>query len=374
MKRIAIAAVAVLLMTGCGGRANPLPGGSAYASSALAPTLAAFGLADETSILKLDKKQVVIGSTIDPKYHQLNPYGLAVASKTSGHLTKGDLVVCNFNDKQNVQGTGFTVVALHPAPGSKARLIVADKKLTGCAALALDNLDTIWATAFSANDDVAFSTQGVLQWDNGGKPFDRPWGQAGAPNPHLPDETFYESNAANGAILKVVFDDGYHAVAIAKGFAVNHGKPGSIFAPAGLTYDRKGDVLYIADGTDNTVVAFSKVSTIKSHGIVVEAGGKTFEGPDASHARLVFSGSPLNGPISMALLPNHNLVIGNTGNASGTNLMVEITPAGKLLATRNVDKGAAGALFGIVASGKTDSDTKIYFNDDNDNDLQVLER
>ena len=53
----------------------------------------------------------------------------------------------------------------------------------------------------------------------------------------------------------------------------------------------------------------------------------------------------------MALLPNHNLVIGNTGNASGTNLMVEITPAGKLLATRNVDKGAAGALFGIVASG-----------------------
>jgi hypothetical protein len=49
-----------------------------------------------------------------------------------------------------VQGTGFTIVALHPSPGSKARLIVADKKLTGCAALALDNLDTIWATAFSA--------------------------------------------------------------------------------------------------------------------------------------------------------------------------------------------------------------------------------
>jgi hypothetical protein len=157
----------------------------------------------------------------------------------------------------------------------------------------------------------------------------------GAPYPQLPDETFYESNAANGAILRVAFDDGYHAVPIAKGFAVNHGKPGSIFAPAGLTYDRKGDV---------------------------------------PHARLVFSGSPLNGPISMALLPNDNLAIGNTGNASGTNLMVAITPAGKLLATRNVDKGAAGALFGIVAGGTTDSDTKIYFNDDNDNDLQVLER
>jgi|SRR5580692_12778387 hypothetical protein len=117
-------------MAGCGGRANPLPGGSTYASSAVAPTLAAFGPADETSILKLDKKQVAIGSTIDPKYHQLNPYGLAVAPKNSGPLAKGDLVVCNFNDKQNVQGTGFTIVALHPSPGSKARLIVADKKLT----------------------------------------------------------------------------------------------------------------------------------------------------------------------------------------------------------------------------------------------------
>ncbi|MFY9739776.1 MAG: hypothetical protein WAK11_12110 [Candidatus Cybelea sp.] len=88
MKSIEIAAVAVLLMAGCGGRANPLPEGSTYASSAVAPALTAFGLADGTSILKLDKKQVVIGSTIDPKYHQLNPYGLAVASKTSGHLTK----------------------------------------------------------------------------------------------------------------------------------------------------------------------------------------------------------------------------------------------------------------------------------------------
>ena len=54
--------------------------------------------------------------------------------------------------------------------------------------------------------------------------------------------------------------------------------------------------------------------------------------------------------------------------------MLEITPSGKLLATRNVDKGPAGALFGIVATGTTDANTKIYFNDDNDNNLQVLQK
>jgi hypothetical protein len=54
--------------------------------------------------------------------------------------------------------------------------------------------------------------------------------------------------------------------------------------------------------------------------------------------------------------------------------MVELSATGKLMDVRNVDKGASGALFGIVATGMSASDTKVYFNDDNDNNLQVLER
>ena len=99
-----------------------------------------------------------------------------------------------------------------------------------------------------------------------------------------------------------------------------------------------------------------------------------FSGPSASDARIVYSGAPLNGPISTALLPNGNLVVGNTLDPDGTNLMLEISPSGKLLDTLNVDTGAAGALFGIVATGTNDNNTKVYFNDDNDNNVQVLER
>src|ERR1700678_53132 len=68
-----------------------------------------------------------IGSTIDPINGDQNPYGLVIAPATAGLITKGDLVVCNFNDATinttvpptgNVQGTGTTIIGLHPVVGS----------------------------------------------------------------------------------------------------------------------------------------------------------------------------------------------------------------------------------------------------------------
>lgn len=368
--RIAIAAVAAIFGAGCSGHSAVPPVGSMAGGTT--PMQRAVP-EDNTSMLNRLKKQVEIGSTIDPKFGQLNPYGLTVAPSTSGDFTAGDLVVCNFNAKSNVQGTGFTIVALHPKPGSKPTLVSADRSLRGCASLALSPGDTIWASAFSADDEPIITSSGKFDQALKGKAYDHPWGQAFAA-PAKGSPAFYESNAANGTLVRINLSSGFPTDVIAKGFAVNHGKPGSIFAPSGLTYDPMGDVLYVVDGTNNTLVALSHVSSIPAGGITVEKDGKTFKGPSAKDARLVFAGGPLDGPISAALLPNHNLILGNTGNSSGQNIMVELTPGGKVLATRNVDKGAAGALFGIVAIGTSDNDTKIYFNDDNDNDLQVLEK
>ena len=143
--------------------------------------------------------------------------------------------------------------------------------------------------------------------------------------------------------------------------------------PSGLAYDLKRDTLYIVDGTNDTLVAFSKVSTIPAGGITVEKAERRFPGLWRAGA-IGVSGAPLNASISSALLFNGNLVIGNTGNPSGTNLMVEISRAGKLLDTLNVDKGASGSIFGMVATGKSAATTKFYFNDDNDNNLQVLQK
>jgi len=366
---IAVAASATLLVTGCAHSAGVLPASPAGGAQSLQQLFPDGG----TSVLKTLTKQVVIGSTIDPKLHQVNPYGLTVAPATAGDFTQGDLVVCNFNDSKNVQGTGYTIVALHPTPGSKPRLVSDSKTLVGCAALALDPSDNIWATAFSSDDNPVLAPSGKLEVNIKGKDFDHPWGQVYA-QPKSGSPVFYESNAAKGTIVRINLGAKFTYDVIASGFAVNHGKPGSIFAPAGLTYDPSGDTLYIVDGTNNTVVAFSNVSKIPAGGIVVEPGGKTFKGPDADDAHLVLAGAPLDGPISATLLFNGNLVVGNTGNPSGQNLLVELTPSGKVLDVRNVDKGAAGALFGVVATGTSAADTKVYFNDDNDNNLQVLER
>jgi hypothetical protein len=364
------AAIGGLTFAGCshGGAMPPTQSGSGNAF------MGRFIPAKEHSILKMLKKQVVIGSTSDPKFMQLNPYGLTVAPSTTGDFSKGDLVVCNFNAKSNVQGTGNTIVALHPKPGSKPTLVAHDPKaLTGCAALALGPADDIWATAFESNDNPVLSATGGLEDNIKGKPFDRPWGQVFA-QPTTGSPAFYESNAGNGEVVRINLGSQFTYDVIAKGFAVNHGKPGSIFGPSGLTYDPNGDRLYIVDGQNDTVVAFSNVSTIPAGGIVVGKDGKTFSGPSAGDARLVFAGKPLNGPISAALLANGNIVVGNTGNPSGQNLMIELSPSGHVMDVRNVDKGASGALFGIVATGTSAKDTKVYFNDDNDNDLQVLER
>ena len=367
--QLVIAAIAAMAASGCHG-ASMIPAQSAgSAAQPVGQTLPD----NSVSILKMLSKQVVIGSTVDSKFHQLNPYGLTVAPASAGDFKKGDLVVCNFNDKANVQGTGFTIVALHPKPGSKPLLVSSSKTLVGCNALALSTGDDIWAAAFTANDNPVLSPTGVLEINIKGKPFDRPFGQIFA-QPKGGSPAFYATDAGDGTVVRINLGSPFTFDVIAKGFAINHGKPGSILGPSGLAYDPNGDQLYVVDGTNNTVVAFSKVSSIPNGGVTVEKGGKTFKGPSAHDARLVFAGAPLNGPISSALLFNGNLVVGNTGNPSGKNIMVELSPTGKMLATRNVDKGASGALFGMVATGTSAANTKLYFNDDNDNNRQVLER
>ena len=118
---------------------------------------------------------------------------------------------------------------------------------------------------------------------------------------------------------------------------------------------------------------FKHVSTIPPGGIFLEDG--RFGGPFYNRARRVFSGIPLNGPISSAFLPNGHLLLGNTLDAAGFNIMVEISPSrGKVVATKNVDTGAAGALFGMVAAGTSDDDVQLFYNDDNTNSLNVLRR
>lgn len=375
-RHFAAAALTTLVLAACGGGTNsPAQVQPPMSTEARRGTAQDDSMRPDAngSILKQLKKQSVIGSTVDPKNGAQNPYGLAIAPASSAGISAGDLVVCNFNAKSNVQGTGESVVALHPAEGSTPVHVSSNKTLKGCDALALDGGDTIWAASMVANDNPVLGANGKLLTDLSGKPFDQPWGQVYAV-PQTGSPAFYETNAGNGSVVRINLGSSFTYDVIATGFPVNHGKPGTALAPSGLAYDPSVDTLYFADGDNNTIVAFKNVSQIPTGGIKATHKGMKFAGPSAADARIVFAGSPLNGPISTALLPNGNIVAGNTLDASGSNLLVEISAAGKLLDVRNVDTGAAGALFGLVATGTSAADTKLYFNDDNDNNVQVLER
>ena len=361
-----------LIVGGCAGRGAgseqlaPLPAAPGPALAELAPQA-------PDSVLAGLSKHLTIGSAVDPKNGAQNPYGLAVAPATAGKLVKGDLVLCNFNAKSNVQGTGESIVALHAVPGSKPVHISEDESLRGCDALALGAGNEIWAAAMTANDNPVLAPTGALQSNIKGKPFNQPWGQAyGAPKGGAP--AFYATNARTGTIVRINLGAKFTYDVIGKGFPVNRGVPGTALAPSGLAYDAKIDTLYFADGKNDTIVAFRNVSRIPNGGIASDATGMKFSGPAAADARVVFAGKPLNGPISTALLYNGNLVVGNTLDPTGKNLLIEISPTGKVLTVINVDKGPAGALFGIVATGTSALDEKVYFNDDNRNDVEVLER
>ncbi len=382
----AVGVAAVSALTGCSGGAMTSPPAS-VTNSALSHPEGQSAVVDSypnvnadlehdtgpSDLQQLDDLKT-IGSAVDPMNGDQNPYGLDIAKATSGKLQAGDLVVCNFNDAANVQGTGTTIIALHPHVGSSPRHIAQSSSLTGCDALALSPV-SIWAAAFAANDNPIVSPGGAVLTTLSSGPFHGPFGQAFAPHAGpFGVAAFYESNAGDGSIVRInILQNGtFDFDVIATGFPVNHGVPGSILGPSGLQYDAAHDRLYIVEGTDNSLIAFCGVSTIPSHGITVI--GNNFGGPFGHRARLIHAGPPLNGPISSALLPDGHLVVGNTLDPAGENLMVEIAPNGHVLNVKNVDTGAAGSIFGMVASGHGISDLKLYFNDDNANAVEVLSK
>lgn len=340
--------------------------------------------ADHTSILKMLKTQAVIGSTVDPANGDQNPYGLVYIKYKpfgKGVLKKGDLVVCNFNDQGNVQGNGTTVEYMPSTTGSSPTRLVQDSSLKGCASLVINGFDEVFATNSGAKNAVGIFPSGkITQTLQNSKLMVEPWGSVyitGIGYP--PGDGLWVSDADSGKIVRIDLGTASGKpkyTPVISGFAVNHGKPGSILGPSGLQYvGGNTDTLYIADGVTNTLVAIRHPYSelFQANAIAVGSNGMTFSGPKAKDAKLLFHGYPLDGPISSTVLPNGNLVLGNTLNKNGKNLMVEIASDGTLLAYKNVDNGPAGAIFGIVATGASDSTTKIYFNDDNNNNVRVLQ-
>jgi hypothetical protein len=49
-----------------------------------------------------------------PAMGDQNPYGVAVVPRSTGSLVRGDVLVSNFNNANNEQGTGSSIVQVSP--------------------------------------------------------------------------------------------------------------------------------------------------------------------------------------------------------------------------------------------------------------------
>lgn len=369
---------ALFATSACGGNAT-LPSASqnsAAGSSSIVPV-------DNTSILKKLTKNIEIGSTVDPKNGDMGPSAISLVKSTFG-LKKGQLLVCNFENAAGSAGKGTTIDVFDPNPSSQPATFTQTSKVEGCDGDAITATNHVYAAGQVSGVVAQFDQSGNLS-ETYRSPLAAPFADADAfcGLAYAPED-IYVGDAKTGAIVKLSFlpVSGGKAkmTEVIKGFDVNKGSGWSVLGPSGIQYNATrignlcNDTLYIVDGVDNTVVAVSTASNLlKKDEIVVQPGGKTFKcaHPKATCATLVYSGSPLNAPVASALLPNGNLIVANT---KGGNKLVELTPTGKVLATKTIDTSKTAHIFGLIASGTSDSDTVLFYTDTGTNTLQELEQ
>jgi hypothetical protein len=314
-------------------------------------TLAAAGDFDEAFIPKS-----ITSSTI-PMNGDLNPYGVAfvvAGFPWDGSVRPGDVLVSNFNNANNLQGTGTTIVSLHPkgplAPPGTAQVFFASTLPGLSTALGvLEGGFVVVGNVPTTDGTSATVGSGALQiidrhgnwvatWTDP-QLLDGPWDLA--IDDHGSWARIFVANVLNGTVTRLtvsVSDKGVSIVSkvtIAAGYLHMPNDAALVLGPTGLAYDRERDTLYVASTADNQVFA------------VERAGGRS---TPAWRGHLVFSWGQLRGPLALRLAPNGHLLAAN-GDAVNADVLhpseiVEFTRHGELVRQFNVDASQGGA-FGL---------------------------
>jgi hypothetical protein len=310
-----------------------------------------------------------IASTV-PANGDVNPYGVAAVPASAGQLTAGNILVSNYNDKANVQGTGTTIVQVSPAGRTTLFANVA-KLPTGMACpggiglttalgilpggwVVVGSLPTTKSGALPGLDPagclIVLNDQGTPVQTITGKNIVGPWDLAVTST--ATSAQVFVSNALGGntstsngtpvtgncTVVRLDFDLSSAAppmltgtTVVGSGYPWQANKAAVVLAPTGLTLGHNG-TLYVADTQTNTISAIPQATTRTT--------------AQAATAGLLSAGGALDAPLGMTLAPDGDLIAvnGNNGNA------VEITPAGHQLTTRTLVKNGAGDLFGIITT------------------------
>ena len=326
----------------------------------------------------------VIASTV-PANGDVNPYGVAVVPHSTGDLVRGDVLVSNFNDKTNTQGTGTTIVQV--TPGGKVSLFAQiDRNLPSCPGgvgltTALTVLRSGWVIVGSLpTQNGAISGPGCLivldQFGNVQETFtgggiNGPWDMASLDLGNK--AVLFVTNVLNGTVAgngKTVFRGTVIRLVvkipsmglpfikfdttIGSGFPQALNSAALVLGPTGAGLGPNG-VLYVADNIGNRIAGIPNA---------------LFRGFSAGTGFTVSKGHHLLAPLGLVIAPNGNVLTVNGGNGN----LVETTPSGAQIAVRQLDSSGgpppgAGALFGLAVKPGHDA---VYYVDDATNTLNLL--
>jgi hypothetical protein len=356
------------------------------AGFAIAP---AAGAAGSSNVAFLSRFHMIrtVASTV-PFNGDVNPYGTAVIHRSTGNLHAGDVLVSNFNDKANLQGTGTTIVEISPG-GHRALFahITASMVRGRCPGgvgltTALVELSAGWvivgstpstngqATTSKAGCLIVLGSKGRVRETISGHGINGPWDATALDLGRSAD--LFVTNVLNGTVAghgKVV----HRGTVLRLGLAISGSQPprlmsvttiGSGFGeqtsstafvvgPTGVGLGR-GGMLFVADTVANRITAIP--NAVSRH-------------TSAGTGRVVTSGRSLLAPLGLAVAPNGDVLTVNAGNGK----IVETTPGGRQIFVRFLDRSGSppgsGALFGLAIAPRASG---VYYVDDAVNTLRLL--
>ena len=326
-----------------------------------------------------------IGSAI-PANGDVNPYGIAIVPTTVGRLKKGSILVSNFNNSANLQGTGTTIDEIDangevtlfatlnahslpgPCPGGVGLTTALVALRSGF--VIVGSLPTTDGTAATAQAGclIVLDRNGAAVATLSGSGINGPWDMTAVDLDRF--AVLFVSNVLNGTvagngnvvnegtILRILLATPSSGpprelarTVIASGFGERTDAAALVIGPTGLGVSREGR-LFVADTLQNRIAAVS---------------GALYRRDDAGTGDTISQGGALNGPLGLAIAPNGDIL---TVNAADGNL-VEIAPGGKQVAVKAIDvsQQGAGTLFGLAIAPEGHG---IYFVDDGNNTLNLL--
>ncbi|RQT62353.1 hypothetical protein [Burkholderia cepacia] len=348
------------------------------ALAAAALTAAAGALAEPQGFLETLHRHTTLVNTV-PDNGDQNPYAIAVAPVSSGTIQAGDVLVDNFNNSANLQGTGSTIVDYRPSTKQLSLFASIPRDLKACPggiglSTAMTMLKSGWVIVGSTpSNDGTTNTKGagcLIVLDPQGKiastwstpNINDPWGNMAVVD-RGDSATLFVSMAGFGVgradgnppvykqatVLRLDLDvpAGRPPVikqetVVASGLGAQADKGVFLVGPTGLALSGDQKKLYVSDAIGNRIVEIDDPLTRDT---------------SAGVGRQVTADGFLRRPLALATAPNGHLLATNAQNGQ----VVEIDPvAGKQLYARwiNTDKAQSppgnGNLFGIAMTPEGD--------------------